>query len=156
MPGSIDRRRLSFDWVIGEAENLGYGRGMRQRTRSWATALLCIAVLTLVSFLPSKGKHALHTKGRLHGPGHLMIFLLTTVVLLRLAKRRSTRVLVLVGLGLLGPAVEYVQSVRDGYGVEWHDVFVDILGVTLGALALALLGGLRERAGTPQATGLPQ
>ena len=129
---------------------------MTHRARSWATALLCFAGLTMVSFLPSKQKHALHTKGRLHGPGHLLAFLLTTLVLLRLAKRRSTRLLVLGALAVLGPAFEVVQSVRDGYGVEWHDVFVDLLGVALGALLLALFGGMRERSGTPRATGLPQ
>lgn len=129
---------------------------MRQRTLKWTAGSLCVAALTLVSFLPSKGKHALHTKGRLHGPGHLLAFLVTTMVLLRLVRRRSTRVLVLFALVVLGPAVEIMQSVRDGYGVEWHDVFVDLLGVAVGALATALLGGMRERSGTPRVTGAPR
>ena len=123
---------------------------MRRRALSWGTALLCIAGLTMVSFLPSKEKHVLHTKGRLHGPGHLLAFFLTTFILLRLARKRSTRVLVMVVLAVLGPAFEIVQSIRDGYGVEWHDVFVDLLGVALGALVLALLGGMRERSETPR------
>ena len=124
---------------------------MRQRAVSWGTALLCIATLTMLSFLPSKEKHVLHTKGRLHGPGHLMAFLLTTLVLLRLARSRRTQVLVLLVLAVLGPAFEYVQSVRDGFGVEWHDIVVDLLGVTLGALLVALLGGMRDRAASPRA-----
>ena len=108
---------------------------------AWTTGLLAL------SFLPGKEKQRLHTHGRFHAYGHFAAFLLTVMVLLRAVRHPRGRVLMVAGLAGLACAVEYVQALHDGYGVEWHDVVTDLLGISGGTMLVALIGGMRDSDG---------
>lgn len=123
---------------------------MRRRVLYGVTGVLWVGALSVLSFLPSKDKHALHTHGRLHSPGHFAAFFVTAIVLLRIARTPAMRGVMLGVLVLLALGFEFGQSVLDGYGVEWHDVAFDLLGATLGAVAYALFGGMRDPSGVPR------
>ncbi len=123
---------------------------MRRRLAYWVVGLGWLGGLTMLSFLPGDEKHALHTHGRLHSPGHFLAFFITAVVLLRIPRTAGARVWMMLVLALLPFGFEYGQSVLDGYGIEWHDVIVDLLGATLGAVLYSLVGGMRDRSMRPR------
>lgn len=117
---------------------------MRRSRLLTGLGLLWTAGLLALSFLPGREKQRLHTQGRYHAYGHFAAYLATVVVLLRAVRSARGRAAVLCGLTVLSWGVEYVQGLHDGYGTEWHDVVVDLLGATIGAMLVALAGGMRD------------
>ena len=101
-------------------------------------AVIWIAVVTLISFLPHHGKQELHTKGRLHPWGHLLAFGGIGFTLVRSARSLEMRIFLLLLSGAFALTLEFAQQMRYGMGMEWRDVGVDCLGVVLGG-AVAIL-----------------
>jgi hypothetical protein len=99
---------------------------LRLLTAAWT------ALVLILSFLPYRQKHRLHTGGALHAWGHLLAF----AVLMYLAagsvgswRRRGWLVLAVL---LLGAGVELVEHLVFGAPIEWIDIGVDAAGVALG------------------------
>ena len=117
---------------------------MRRRRLTAVVAAVWIAGLALLSFLPTHDKHELHTKGRLHSTGHLLFFFVAAALLMASARTTWVRVSLLCVTAALGASIEYIQHVLSGVPLEWHDILVDLLGIALGGLLLAIPGSLRE------------
>ena len=116
---------------------------MNGRRRYAIAAAVWIAGLTLLSFLPPHDKHELHTKGRFHSVAHCGAFLVAAMLVTASARTARTRVLALTSVALLGIGVEFLQHVVNHMYIEWNAVVMDLLGVALGALLLAVMGGMR-------------
>jgi len=110
--------------------------------------------LTVVSFLPAHSKRHLHTKGRLHPVGHLLFFMVASALLAASARTARVRTILLVSLAGMAFAVEGLQYLLNPIEMEWHDVANDLLGVALGAILVALIGGMRGRSGAAAASDL--
>ena len=102
-----------------------------------------MAALTLLSFLPTHRKDELHTRGRLHSAGHLVFFLVAGVLVSASARTARVRAVLLCLVAALAVIVEFLQHVTSGAPMEWHDVVVDLLGLTVGSILLAVAGGMR-------------
>ena len=102
-----------------------------------------MALLMLLSFLPTNRKDELHTRGRLHSAGHLVFFLVAGVLVSASARTARGRAVLLCLVGALAVTVEYLQHITSGAPMEWHDVVVDLLGITAGSILLAVAGGMR-------------
>lgn len=107
----------------------------RKRKRaSMALALVVVAGVAFVSFLPTSDKQALHTEGRLHDWLHLAVFTVVGFVASRAAHSRAARVGAFIGAVLFGFALEAGEHVVFHNDLEWKDVLVDAVGVTAGTL----------------------
>jgi uncharacterized membrane protein len=116
----------------------GGGSGHRSAISISLAAIVIVAV-TIVSFLPGADKHVLHTSGRLHSWGHLIVFSVVGYVANRTSHSFWLRVLVFMGSVIFGLGIEVGEHLVFHAGVEWKDVLVDALGVVAGTLfALAI------------------
>lgn len=122
---------------------------MGHRRLAPVAAAVWIAGLALLSFLPTHDKHELHTKGRLHAPGHLVFFCVAAALLMESARTAWIRALLLGLLAAFGGSIEYLQHAISGVPLEWHDVIIDLLGVVLGGLLQAMAAGMRENRPAP-------
>lgn len=111
-----------------------------------ALAALIIPAIGLLSFLPGESKHMLHTQGRYHSWGHLVIFVVIGFVLVRAGRNDVQRRWLFIGAMVLGFAIEVGEHLAYGSPLEWKDVFVDVTGAVGGTLAaLATLLELQQR-----------
>jgi hypothetical protein len=129
----------SQDAFVKSLEQPRSSGGSRNRNHvSAALGVIVVAAVTTVSFLPSADKRALHTTGRLHSWGHLIVFSVVGYLAGRSSRSLWARVLAFLGAVIFGFAIEAGEHLVYGIGLEWKDVLVDALGVvagTLGALA---------------------
>ena len=117
---------------------------MGHRRLTAVAAAVWIAGLALLSFLPTHDKHELHTKGRLHSAGHLLFFFVAAALLTVSARTAWARASLLCVVAGFGASIEYLQHLTSGVPLEWHDIRVDLLGIALGGLFVAITGRLRE------------
>ena len=116
------------------------------RRRRWIFSLLsCLGVLAIVvvSFLPVRDKSSLHTRGRLHSPGHLVAFGLVAFLIGGSVRSPRARVVLAVVMVLLGFGVELGEYLTFKAPLEWKDVLMDVVGIAGGTL-LALAVGERD------------
>ena len=108
----------------------------RIKKRAIFGALACVVVLavTILSFLPGRDKHALHTRGRFHSLGHLLAFSIVALLAVRISRSALMRILVFIGSLLFGLGIESAEHLVYHNLLEWKDVLVDALGVIAGTL----------------------
>jgi VanZ family protein len=99
-----------------------------------AIAWIVFPATIVLSLLPIEDKSALHTRGRFHSLGHLLIFGLLAYVAAKTTRSMRTRILLFAGVVLFGFVVELVEHLLYGTAMEWKDVLVDALGVTVGTV----------------------
>ena len=114
------------------------------RTAAKVFAVSWLLLIFVLSFLPGRYKREFHTKGRLHSWDHLLAFAAGGFILVASTRSTRARVLVLTGAVLFGFSVEFVQHLLYRAEIEWRDVTIDILGLTLGCL-MAIAYGRRTR-----------
>ena len=113
-----------------------------KKQRNIYTALACFVfpAVVVVSFLPNKDKHLLHTRGRYHSLGHFVVFCVVAYVASRSARSLQARLIVF-GLSLvLGLGIEVAEHLVFHAAMEWKDVLVDAAGV-IGGTLIAILSG---------------
>ena len=112
------------------------------KRRRWIFVLLsCLGVVAIVvvSFLPVAEKSSLHTRGRLHSPGHLVAFGLVAYLVERSVWSARVRGLLVAAMIVLGFWVELGEHLMFGAAFEWKDFVLDVLGIVGGTLlALAM------------------
>lgn len=91
--------------------------------------------ILLLSFLPEADKTVLHTRGRFHSVGHLVLFAAVGYVVTRSSRSLRTRVLLAAGALLFGFGIEFVECLDYHNPLEWMDVMIDGAGVIAGTLA---------------------
>ena len=104
-----------------------------------------VACVAFGSFLPVRGKRALHTEGRLHVSLHMTIFALVAFVAFRAARSRTTRIAAFAGAVLFGFLIEEGEHLVYGAAMEWKDVLTDTVGVVAGTLLALVTASRRER-----------
>jgi hypothetical protein len=107
-----------------------------RKNRSAAIVLGCIwmIMLAILSFLPNHDKLLLHTSGHYHRWGHLVAFLIVTLLLTSSAtslRARFTLAAVIVSFGFF---LEYVEHIVYINPLERSDIRIDTLGVVLGLI----------------------
>ena len=115
----------------------------RPGSRSLLLPSFVAAVVSFVSFLPVRGKRALHTEGRWHASLHLAVFCIVGFVAVRTARSWAARIAAFAGAVLFGFLIEEGEHLVYGASMEWKDVLVDTIGAIAGTL-LALLTVSRE------------
>ena len=103
--------------------------------------MLACAVVTAVavlSFLPTGDKRVLHTTGRYHSLGHVLVFSVIAFLAVRGSRSIGIGALVLLGALLFGFGLEFGEHTFFGGGMEWTDVLADGAGVAGGAVAAVL------------------
>jgi hypothetical protein len=114
----------------------------KPRSRPFLALSFVVACVAFVSFLPVRGKRALHTEGHLHVGLHLTVFALVAFVASRAAGSRTARIAAFAGAILFGFLIEEGEHFVYGGGMEWKDVLADTVGAIAGTLlALASLPG---------------
>jgi VanZ family protein len=108
---------------------------LRERSVSIALACLVVSSVAVVSFLPAGDKRRLHTAGRFHSLGHLLVFSFVAFVVARTTHSSRARVILFLALLALGFGIEYGEHSLFGNPLEWKDVLVDTLGAVSGTLA---------------------
>jgi hypothetical protein len=108
-------------------------------------ALACVVVLavTMLSFLPWRDKHALHTTGRFHSLGHLLVFSIVALLTIRISRSLPARILAFIGSLLFGFGIESAERLVYHSRLEWKDVLVDAAGV-IGGTLIAILSTPQE------------
>lgn len=81
---------------------------------------------------------ALHTTGRFHALGHVLVFVVMTFLGLKGVRSTRGRVLLFLGLLLFGFGLEFGEHVVFKGEIEWKDVLSDSAGVLAGALMAGL------------------
>ena len=99
-----------------------------------AVASILIPAITLLSFLPGSSKAKLHTHGRYHSWGHLLIFCVIGFVMTRAARTERMRMWLFVAAMLFGFGIEIAEHFVFKSPLEWKDVFMDVTGVVGGTL----------------------
>ena len=123
---------------------------MQTSNGKWKSVLLVcgfLAAVVFVSFLPPSDKQIMHTEGRFHYWGHLVVFGALGFLSARAVKSPWTRVAVCLAGILFGFGMEVGEHFVFRSHMEWKDVFVDSMGVFAGSLfAIALDSVIRRRA----------
>jgi hypothetical protein len=115
----------------------------RQRTMFAALAFVLISSVASLSFLPYESKQVLHTRGRFHSWGHLLVFSVIAYLVARVARSLRARVLLFVIALAFGFGIEVTEHLVFHGVLEWKDVAVDALGVAGGTL-LAIISAPEE------------
>jgi drug/metabolite transporter (DMT)-like permease len=129
-----------------EQSEIGKDQRRRKNTSLWLAVVVAFAVLA-VSFLPVADKRKLHSGGRLHSWGHLVVFSVVGFVAARTAHSLWARIAVFAGAIVFGLGIEVGEHLVFGNVLEWKDVLVDALGVIAGTL-LAIVFTPRRFAAT--------
>ena len=95
---------------------------------------LALGSLLLVSFLPLRYKQALHTRGYLHSPAHLIGFALLAYLALKVTHTLSQRSFAVFFLAILAVGIEVSQHRQIAEPMEWGDVLLDLAGLVLGCV----------------------
>ncbi len=113
----------------------------RRAILSTALAILVIAGVAVVSFLPGSGKRMLHTRGRFHAHswGHLLAFFAVSFTVVRIPATRTRRILFALGAILFGFLIEFGEHAIFLNPIEWKDVLVDTIGVVAGTTLAVLI-----------------
>jgi len=111
-----------------------------RKQRNIYTALACVVfpAVVLVSFLPDKDKHLLHTRGRFHSLGHFVVFCVVAYVASRSARSLQARLVVFGASLVLGFGIEVAEHLVFHAAMEWKDVLADAAGV-IGGTLIAIL-----------------
>ena len=127
----------------------------QNRKRAIFAALACVVVLavTILSFLPGRDKHALHTTGRFHSFGHLLAFSIVALLAIKISRSVLARILVFIGSLLFGFGIESAEHLVYHNLLEWKDVLVDALGV-IGGTLIGLLTAPKETGSEGKARGV--
>ena len=125
-----------------------WARQKSRRQRNFFLALACIVVpgIALFSFLPGKAKSVLHTRGRFHSWGHLIVFLCLSYIVARTALSLRGRILLFLASLVLGFGIEAGERLVFGSHMEWKDVLVDAAGVIGGTLLAIFTAPVEETA----------
>lgn len=105
----------------------------------WLTVVVCFALS------PVEVKAHLHSMGKFHDFYHWTAFIVTTVLLAwdaRSVAARAAWCLVAVGIAFLTELLEFLRF-HNPY--EWHDVYIDCIGIVTG-IAVLVGAGLFTRA----------
>jgi hypothetical protein len=115
------------------------------KERTFFIALACVAIpaIVVLSLLPNGGKTALHTKGRFHSLGHVVIFGFLAYAAGRTTRSVRARIFLFFGVALFGFGVELAEHLAYKAGLEWRDVLIDFAGVFVGTL-IAFVGSSTE------------
>jgi hypothetical protein len=97
-------------------------------------SLICAALILTSAFLPGSDKQQLHLQGPLHWGLHLLAFFTLTSLALGITRHPLYRTFLLFGSILLALTTEVGEHLAFHTGFEWGDVFLDICGITAGAL----------------------
>jgi ethanolamine transporter EutH len=109
----------------------------RQKASSFVLAVVVASAVAIVSFLPGRDKRALHSQGRFHAWGHLVVFSVVGYVAASVAQSRRARVLAFCAALVFGAAIEVGEHLVFGNSLERKDILVDALGVIAGTLLAA-------------------
>jgi hypothetical protein len=106
------------------------------KNRSATIVLGCIwmIMLAVLSFLPNHDKLLLHTSGHYHRWGHMVAFLIVTLLLagsVTSLRARFAMAAVIVSFGFF---LEYVEHIVYTNALERSDIRIDTLGVVLGLI----------------------
>ena len=115
-----------------------FRRGGQARRLSLLLAGAIVTGVAVLSFLPSGDKRVLHTTGRFHSLGHVLVFSVIAFLGFQGSRSSRARMLVLLGALVFGFGLEYGEHAFFGGEIEWTDVLADAAGVIGGALAGAL------------------
>jgi hypothetical protein len=88
----------------------------------------------------------LHTRGRFHSWGHLIVFFLVAYILARTTQSLRGRILIFLGSLVLGFGIEAGERLVFGSHMEWKDVLVDAAGVIGGTLLAIFTAPVEETA----------
>lgn len=115
-----------------------------QATRRQNTILIVLTVLMMAavftgSLLPTHYKVALHTRGRLHSWVHVLAFGALAFVAARSTRSTPARLGLFAGALTLGFAIEVLEHVAYHAALEWRDVLVDAIGISVATLCALLL-----------------
>jgi hypothetical protein len=97
----------------------------------------------MLSFLPWRDKHALHTTGRFHSLGHLLAFSIVALLTVRISRSPLARILAFISSLIFGFGIESAERLVYHSRLEWKDVLVDAAGVVGGTL-IAILSTPRD------------
>lgn len=111
--------------------------GHRRRLFILLACVLIPAVLCL-SFLPGTDKYVLHTQGRFHSLGHLLVFCVLAFVAMRSARSLQARAILFLAAVFLGFAIELTEHLVYRSYMEWKDVLLDFFGVLAGTILARL------------------
>lgn len=110
----------------------------QQRNIFLILACLVVPGIALFSFLPSHEKGMLHTRGRFHSWGHLVVFVAISYVVARTSRSLTGRILLFLCSLVLGFTIEAGERLIYKNHMEWKDVLIDAAGAIVGTL-LAIL-----------------
>jgi hypothetical protein len=115
----------------------------RRQTLFITLACVVLPAIVVLSLLPNGDKSALHTKGRLHSPAHVLLFGLVAYAAGRISQSARTRIVVFVGVVFFGLGIEVAEHLTYHAALEWKDVLVDSAGVLVGTV-IALVSASTE------------
>jgi hypothetical protein len=107
-----------------------------RKNRSAAIILGCIwmIMLAVLSFLPNHDKLLLHTGGHYHRWGHLVAFLIVTLLLAGSVTSMRARFALAALMVSFGFFLEYAEHIVYTNALERSDIRIDTLGVVLGLI----------------------
>jgi hypothetical protein len=103
--------------------------------RSLAVLWSCFVVIA--SIVPIKFRHT-GSPGRFHEAAHIIAFLTTVLVFSRCANSRTARLIYSGWTLFLAFATEWLETAVYHNRFEWRDVGLDLAGVALGCLLVAV------------------
>ena len=99
-----------------------------------------LAFVTALSLGPEFMKYKiLQTQGRMHNPGHLVVFMITALLLCWNAGSASSRILRALAAILVGVTLEWFEAVIYHNPYEWKDLMVDCVGIAAGFIIVSLI-----------------
>ena len=123
------------------------GAAGMSRLRLRVLAVLGTFSSIALSVAPESFKNEFHMRGKLHTPGHLLLFSVISFAALRSASSKMQRLLIIMSLSALCLALEVVEQRLFHGPMEWQDVWVDTLAVAVGALVAAFFSHPRISGG---------
>jgi hypothetical protein len=109
-----------------------------RKSRTVAIVMGCIwmMMLAVLSFLPNHDKLLLHTSGHYHRWGHLVAFLIVTLLLAGSVTSLRVRFALAAVIVSFGFFLEYVEHIVYTNALERSDIRIDTLGVVLGLIVV--------------------
>lgn len=89
--------------------------------------------------MPTQYKTALHTRGRFHSWMHVLAFGAVAFVAARSTRSTPARLWMFFGLLAFGFATEVLEHTTYHAALEWRDVLVDSIGISVATLLAMLL-----------------
>ena len=120
-------------------------RSPRRVTALRLISFLWLVLITVLSTMPLRFKLRVGTTGYLHKPGHLLAFLVTTVIFCWAAASLNALLLRSSAICCFAVILEILEWLLYHNRMEWEDVLIDVLGVALGFLIVAAVQRSRDR-----------